>query len=68
MMIDESDDLWQLLHDLRQQHREIDENLEQLLTFTYVDQLQIQSLKRKKLKLKDKISRLKSDLIPDLPA
>ncbi len=67
-MTDENDDLRELLRELRRQHRELDENLNHLLEFKYVDQLQIQSLKRKKLKLKDQIARLESDLIPDQPA
>jgi len=67
-MPDDSEDLLQLLRTMRQEHREIDDNLNQLLKLKYVDQLQIQSLKRKKLKLKDLISRLESDLIPDQPA
>ena len=58
-------DLSQLLQNLRSQHREIDQNLQRLIKFKYVDQLQIQNLKRQKLKLKDQISRLESDLIPD---
>ncbi len=67
-MADENNDLKELLRELRQQHRELDENLNQLLKFKYVDQLQIQALKRKKLKLRDQIARLESDLIPDQPA
>ncbi len=67
-MPDDSEDLLQLLRTMRQEHREIDDNLKRLLKFKYVDQLQIQALKRKKLQLKDQISRLESDLIPDLPA
>ena len=61
----DKEDISKFLENLRFQHREIDENLNRLIKYTYVDQLQIQTLKRQKLKLKDQIARLESQLIPD---
>lgn len=58
-------DISSFLENLRSQHREIDQNLNRLIKYRYVDQLQIQTLKRQKLKLKDQIAKLESNLIPD---
>jgi len=67
-MPDDSDDLAQRLKNLKIEHRELDQNLQRLARLKYADQLQLQSLKRQKLKIKDQISRLENDLIPDQPA
>lgn len=61
----DKEDISNFLENLRSKHREIDENLTRLSKYKYVDQLQVQTLKRQKLKLKDQISRLESNLIPD---
>jgi len=61
----EKKDISSFLENLRSQHREIDQNLNRLTKYKYVDQLQIQTLKRQKLKLKDQIAKLESNLIPD---
>ena len=53
---------------LQEQHRELDEQIQALYEFPFCDQLQLQRLKKKKLRMKDSISRLKGDLIPDLNA
>ena len=53
---------------LQQEHRSLDEEIEELYEHPYRDQLLLQRLKKKKLRLKDTIARLKGDLIPDLNA
>ena len=53
---------------LQQDHRDLDQRIAELYEFPFLDQLKLQRLKRKKLLLKDAISRLNSDLIPDLNA
>ena len=53
---------------LQQEHRELDQQIAALYEFPYRDQLQLQRLKKKKLRLKDAIERLKDELIPDLNA
>ena len=58
----------QRLLDLRAQHREVHELIEKLLEGPYVDQVTLRRLKKRKLQLKDMISRMESDLIPDLDA
>jgi hypothetical protein len=61
-------DLAQRLDALRQEHRDLDDAIHALHTNPYVDQLQMKRLKRRKLQLKDAISRVESRLIPDLNA
>ena len=56
-----------ILH-LREEHRSLDGQITELYEFAYHDQLQLQRLKKKKLRIKDTIERLKGDLIPDLNA
>ena len=53
---------------LEQSHRDLDIAIRSLADQVYIDQLQMQRLKRQKLGLKDKIARIKSRLIPDMPA
>ena len=53
---------------LQQEHRDLDRAIEALHQQQYRDQLLLQRLKKRKLQLKDIITRLKRDLIPDLNA
>lgn len=50
---------------LLQEHRELDKHIKDVQGFAYVDQLEIQRLKKKKLHLKDSIEFIKDQLIPD---
>ena len=56
------------LERLKQEHRDLDAAIEALGAVGASDQLQIQRLKKRKLVLKDQITRLESELIPDLNA
>lgn len=56
------------LAQLRQEHRALDAEIENLQANLANDELQIKRLKRRKLQLKDLITRLESALIPDQPA
>ena len=56
------------LAELREEHRDLDQAIQQLAQEPWVDQLRLRRLKKRKLKLKDWISRLESRLIPDLDA
>ncbi len=58
----------QRLHDLRQEHRDLDDAITVLMQNPYIDQLQLRRMKKRKLLLKDAIERLESKLIPDLNA
>ncbi len=56
------------LKELRVAHRDLDTMIVQMSEDPCVDQLHLRRLKRRKLYIKDNISRLESDLIPDQPA
>jgi hypothetical protein len=56
------------LRQLRIEHRDLDDVINRLQLDLYVDQVQMRRLKKRKLLLKDQISRLESQLIPDLNA
>jgi hypothetical protein len=56
------------LAELRMEHRDLDDIINQLHANTYQNQLQLQRLKKRKLRLKDMIRRIESMLIPDLDA
>jgi len=56
------------IYELQTEHRDLDEVITRLSAEINVDQLMMRRLKVRKLRLKDQISRLKSELIPDLDA
>jgi hypothetical protein len=67
----ESDDpakVAQKLAELREEHRDLDEAINRMAQEPWVDQLRIRRMKKRKLKLRDWISHLESQLIPDLDA
>lgn len=57
-----------LIAELREEHRDLDEAIARLVADPSVDQLRIRRMKKRKLKLKDWIAHLESQLIPDLDA
>jgi hypothetical protein len=56
------------LRALRIEHRDLDEVIARLTLDIHSDQLQLKRLKKRKLMLKDQITRMESELIPDLNA
>ncbi|MBK7251030.1 MAG: YdcH family protein [Gammaproteobacteria bacterium] len=56
------------LRELRIEHRDLDEIIARLTLDIHTDELQMKRLKKRKLMLKDQITRLESELIPDLNA
>jgi hypothetical protein len=56
------------LRNLRIEHRDLDEVIMRLALDVNTDELQMKRLKKRKLMLKDQITRLESQLIPDLNA
>jgi hypothetical protein len=56
------------LKELRVEHRDLDDVIDRLSHDPCVDQLELRRLKKRKLMLKDEITRLESSLIPDLNA
>lgn len=57
-----------LIADLREEHRDLDAAIIRMSDDPSVDQLQLRRMKKRKLKLKDWIAYLESQLIPDLDA
>ncbi len=57
-----------LLRELRVNHRDLDYLIDSLTHDPMVDQLRVRRLKKKRLVLKDMISQLESELIPDMDA
>jgi hypothetical protein len=56
------------LETLRIEHRDLDDVIDRLVEKPPFDQLQLQRLKKRKLGLKDQITKLESRLIPDIIA
>jgi hypothetical protein len=61
-------DIARQLADLRQQHRDLDLAIDGLKHAPVRDELALTRLKKRRLQLKDCITRLESSLIPDEPA
>lgn len=57
-----------LIAELREEHRDLDEAIARLSEDPSVDQLQLRRMKKRKLKLKDWLAFLESQLIPDIDA
>lgn len=53
---------------LRSEHRDLDDVIARLSEHAPFDQLQMQRLKKRKLLLKDHISKIESELLPDIIA
>jgi hypothetical protein len=53
---------------LKIEHRDLDEVIARLAEHAPFDQLQLQRLKKRKLALKDQISKIESELLPDIIA
>ena len=68
MKSDDTSEIKQLLGELREEHRDLDLAINRMAMDPWQDQLQIRRLKKRKLKLKDWIAYLESQLIPDLDA
>jgi hypothetical protein len=66
-MLDDRETLLRRLHELRSEHRDLDSVIARL-TDSLSDQLQVQRLKKRKLKLKDEIAWLESRIVPDIIA
>jgi hypothetical protein len=56
------------LEELRQEHRDLDDVIARLQEAAPFNQLQLQRLKKRKLALKDQMTKLESKLLPDIIA
>lgn len=53
---------------LKQEHNDMDMAITSMSASGYIDQLQLQRLKKRKLALKDEISRLENSILPNIIA
>ena len=65
---EELHDIRQRVMDLKLEHSGLDQAIEQLVQSGTFEELKIKRLKKRKLQLKDEISRLENVLIPDILA
>ena len=56
------------INELRKLHSELDMEISKIVKVIPVDQVMLQRIKKKKLKLKDEISKLSSYILPDIIA
>jgi hypothetical protein len=66
--MEEIDPLKVKLAELRSEHRDLDEVIARISENGVYNQLQVQRLKKRKLVLKDQITRLENQLLPDIIA
>jgi hypothetical protein len=66
--MDDEEQLRELLAEKEVEHKDLDETISRLLRTPPVDFLQMQRLKKRKLRLKDEITKLKSAILPDIIA
>lgn len=64
----EVNDIQRRLIELDVEHRDLDAVIDVLIHEGHGDQLQLRRLKKRKLQLKDHITLLKMQLVPDVPA
>ncbi len=64
----DQDILRRRLADLETEHRDLDDVIARIAENAIYDQLQVQRLKKRKLRLKDEIARIRGLLVPDIIA
>jgi hypothetical protein len=62
------EDIKRRIIELEVEHRDLDAVIELLVSDIRHDELQLRRLKKRKLQLKDHITLLKMQLVPDVPA
>ena len=68
MMLEEQEEMQRKIEELKVEHRDLDVVIQQLSDSAPVDFLRLQRLKKRKLFLKDSISKLERMLLPDIIA
>ena len=63
-----TDDIKRRIIELEVEHRDLDAVIDTLIRDARHEELQLRRLKKRKLQLKDHITLLKMQLIPDIPA
>lgn len=60
--------LFKQLDELKEQHRQLDEEIRQMLLEGNVDEMDLARKKKRKLNLRDQIATLEVEIYPDQPA
>ena len=68
MTLEEQEELHKMLEELKTEHQDLNIIIQQLAESAPVDFLRLQRLKKRKLFLKDSISKTESMLLPDIIA
>ncbi len=68
MLSSDTADVVKQLAELKLEHRDLDTAIEGMARTPGADELRLRRLKKRKLRIKDLIARLESELIPDLDA
>ena len=63
----EQEEIKRRIIELQIEHRDLDEAIDRL-NYTAVDDLALRRMKKRKLQIKDSVSRLEMGLVPDIPA
>ncbi len=66
--MDDIDYLKNGLSELKNEHRDLDEIIQHLIESGPFDQIKLQRLKKRKLQLKDQISRMEDGMLPNIIA
>ena len=67
-MSEEQNKIKAKINKLRKLHSELDIEISKIVKVIPLDQVMLQRIKKKKLKLKDEISKLSSHILPDIIA
>ena len=67
-MSEEQNKIKAKINELRKLHSELDIEISKIVKVIPLDQVMLQRIKKKKLKLKDEISKLRSHILPDIIA
>ena len=67
-MSEEQNKIKAKINELRKLHSELDIEISKIVKVIPVDQVMLQRIKKKKLKLKDEISKLSSHMLPNIIA
>jgi hypothetical protein len=68
MNMSSSEEIQRRIVELEVEHRDLDAIIDTVINDVRHDELQLRRLKKRKLQLKDHITLLKMQLIPDIPA
>ncbi len=65
---DDAEEIRRRITELEIEHRDLDQAIVQMSERACRDELQLRRLKKRKLLIKDSITRLEMGLVPDIPA